>query len=86
MDAFIETFDTSTGCISSLSKTFDQEMFFQQKYQNVEIKSIGSKACFNGKVTSIDMSNTKITRISSYAFKSCQSLKKNCFPCFSCLY
>ena len=79
MDSFIESFDIETGCVSSINKSYSDEMVFEPYYDGVELKSIGKYACNGGSATIVDLSNTGITLLDDYSFASCP-ITKIIFP------
>ena len=77
---FITSFDDSTGTVQTIDKNYDKKMVFTKDLNGSTLKIIKESACSRGKVTEIDMSNTEITTIRSYAFYSCSNLISVLFP------
>ena len=55
-------------------------MILQEMYRTVVIKIIGAGACNSGKVTKVDLKNTKIIEIQRSAFIYCSNLTEVIFP------
>jgi len=66
--SFIIGFNKDSGCVTEISKSYQEKMVFPQSYESVVIKSIGSYAHNGGLCTFIDLSATSITSIGNWAF------------------
>ena len=80
MASFITYFDSSSGTVTKLNSAYSEEMIFPKEYQGITIKIIGTGACFEGKVTKVDMASTEITLIKNNAFGKCFKLCEITFP------
>ena len=65
---FILGFNQETGCVTKLNNSFAGEMVFEKEYKTKTIKSIGTAACQNGTLTSLDLRKTEIIIIDEGAF------------------
>ena len=72
--------NTSLNSIASINKTYEGDLVVQRKYGETTIEAIDDSACSNGKLKSLDLSNTVITSIAGYAFVYCNNLKTVKFP------
>ena len=71
MEAFIEDFNITDGCVTSINKEYSEEMIFERFYNGTEIESIGNYSCNYGKATVVNLYNTSIKIIGEYAFAYC---------------
>ena len=60
--------------IKSISKEYEGDVVLESYYDGSLITAIGSRACESGKLTSIDLRNTKIEVIQNNAFAECTKL------------
>ena len=79
MEVFIDGFNSSTGCVTSINKGYSEEMIFERYFNGIEIESIGNSACLHGNATVVNLYNTMIKTISQLAFAYCP-LTKIIFP------
>ena len=71
MDNFIEKFEPSNGTVISISKTYSEKMVFEKQIAGSKIKAIGSYSCYNGQASIVDLHDTEIEQICSFAFAYC---------------
>ena len=74
--SFILNYDSSSKRVVELSKEETQMIFTD----SLEIKIIGSDACSNGAVRTVDLSSTRVETILDTAFGGCTSLSQISFP------
>ena len=70
----IITFDSETKTITSINKSFSGDLILNKTFNDVDIITIGDKACKYGSIISLDASKTIIKNIKSEAFLFCKNL------------
>ena len=74
-------FDLSaSGEITSFNKSFAGTITLESSYDGIEVETIGTSACSECNLSSIDMSQTHITSIKMYAFLRSYNLNSVVFP------
>ena len=64
----------SGGQITSIPRDLKGTLSINEKYNDVEVKTIASEACANGNIECLDLRNSKIQYIGGSAFSACRKL------------
>ena len=73
--ANIYEFEASTSTITSIDKEYEEDLVVPRQISGKDIKIIGSRACYAGNLTSLNLSETVIEHIREESFTHCKKIK-----------